>query len=129
MPRKKTFSCCPRCGYTLDEAKKADAEFGGSKFAKRIASITSSVTGIKLRDLTGKPRDSRFSQARVAAMLAVREISKDEAEKIRASWEQCGEAIGRDKSSAFRLFKTWKDDPVVTKNATRIVEAFRSEAA
>lgn len=124
MPRKTTFTCCPQCGYSKAKAAASDSKFGGSKFSKRIASITASVTGVKLRDLTGKPRDEKFSQARVAAMTAVREISTNEAGKITASWEQCGDAIERDKSSAYRLFRTWKDDPVVKKNAAAIVEAY-----
>lgn len=125
-PKKKFFHTCPHCGFTKDGGAEAEKQFGGPKFGKHVVSLATIITGIRAIDIKGKPKAPRFSQARVAVMIAMKDIAK--LADANAPWALCGEAIGRDKGSSHRMYNTWRDDPVVVKNAAAIVDAYSGAA-
>ena len=77
------------------------------------------VTGIRAKDISGKPRGPKYSQARTAVIIAMQRIAE-------ATWAECGDAIARDRGSSHRMYHTWRDDPVVLRHAAAIVEKYEA---
>lgn len=78
------------------------------------------VTGIRAKDISGKPRGPKYSQARTAVIIAMQRIAS-------ATWAECGDAIGRERSGAFGIYNTWRDDPVVLRHAAAIVGKYEAK--
>jgi hypothetical protein len=90
-----------------------------TRFGASVVGIAAMVTGILARDIAGKPRGPRYSQARTSVIIAMQRIAE-------ATWAECGDAIARDRGSSHRMYHTWRDDPVVLRHAAAIVEKYEA---
>jgi len=115
----KKFSTCPRCGYSRASEAAGASLPGGAKFGACVVGLAAMVTGIRARDISGKPRGPKFSQARTAVIIAMQRIAE-------ATWAECGDAIARDRGSSHRMYHTWRDDPAVLRHAAAIVEKYEA---
>lgn len=82
-----------------------------------MVSIAALVSGVKATDITGKARGEEFSRARVALLIAMRELG--------AKWEECGEALKRERGSAFRIHAEWSHKILVREMSGKILMEYR----
>jgi hypothetical protein len=120
----KPFTVCPCCAYEAG-TKPDDTKPGGRRFGHHVRSIASKLTRIPATKIAGPSRGEQFSHARVAIILAMRELAAEVSHPTAGNWPNCSKIIGRDKGSSHRLFNTWRDNPTVIDIASKIVAEHR----
>lgn len=117
-----SFDCLTDYADAIAEIISEPVE--STRFGACVVGIAAMVTGIRARDISGKPRGPKYSQARTAVIIAMQRIA--EADDSSATWAECGDAIARDRGSSYRMCDTWRDDPLVLRHAAAIVEKYEA---
>lgn len=124
---RRSFHTCPCCGYEAG-TKRDETRPGGRKFGAHVRSLVSKATRIPSSKITSNARGEDFSHARVAVIIAMRELAAEVNHPTAGNWPSCSSTIGRDRGSSHRLFNTHRDNPAVMAIVEAVVAEFKGAA-